>query len=58
MQDPEFYPDPLEFNGFRFAKPDDVAAVGESFKRLQSRPTKLTDVDDTFHMWGTGRMAW
>lgn len=57
MQDPEFYPDPLEFNGFRFAKPDDVAAAG-SFKRLQPKPTNLTDVDNTFHMWGTGRMAW
>uniref|UniRef100_A0A0B7KLU2 Cytochrome P450 n=2 Tax=Bionectria ochroleuca TaxID=29856 RepID=A0A0B7KLU2_BIOOC len=40
MQDPEYYPNPLRFNGFRFPN-----------------PSKLTDVGNTFHVWGTGRMA-
>lgn len=25
---------------------------------MQKKPTKLTDLDMTYHVWGTGRMAW
>jgi cytochrome P450 len=57
MQNPEFYPSPLEFNGFRFADPAILNNEGGVFKFPQTKPSKLTDVDDTFHVWGTGRMA-
>ncbi|KAI9155657.1 Ent-kaurene oxidase [Paramyrothecium foliicola] len=57
MQNPEFYPDPLSFNGFRFASPDVVDNSTGKFKLIQPKPSKLTDVDETFHVWGTGRMA-
>ncbi|KAH7310888.1 cytochrome P450 [Stachybotrys elegans] len=57
MQSPEFYPSPLEFNGFRFADPSLLEDEKTSFKVLQPKPSKLTDCDNTFHVWGTGRMA-
>ena len=58
MQDPKFYPDPLAFNGFRFASRDVLDDAEGNFKFMQPNPSKLTDVDDSFHVWGTGRMAW
>ncbi|CAG9998323.1 unnamed protein product [Clonostachys byssicola] len=57
MQNPEFYPSPLEFNGFRFADPNILGDAGDAFKYKQPKPSKLTDCDNTFHVWGTGRMA-
>jgi cytochrome P450 len=58
MHDPEFYPEPLQFNGFRFADPAIVKAAGNNFKTPQPKPSKLTDCSSTYHVWGTGRMAW
>ncbi|KAI0435910.1 cytochrome P450 [Xylaria telfairii] len=56
MQDPQFYPQPLEFQGFRFVAqhqlPEDRCS-----SRGQQKPSKLTDVDGSWHVWGTGRMA-
>jgi cytochrome P450 len=57
MHDPEFYPEPLQFNGFRFADPAIVKAAGDNFKTPQPKPSKLTDCSSTYHVWGTGRMA-
>ena len=53
----EFYPEPLEFNGFRFVDPAIVPGQLRSHIS-QKRPSKLVDVDESFLMWGTGRMAW
>jgi cytochrome P450 len=58
MTDPATYPSPEEFNGFRFADPTIVEELTTGFKTPQEKPTKLTDVGSTFHVWGTGRMAW
>lgn len=60
MQSAEFYPEPLQFNGFRFARPEDLpgAVPDPNFNFLQPKPSKLTDVDPSWHVWGTGRMAW
>ena len=58
MQDPKYYPSPLDFNGFRFASHDSIYKLDMASKVSQPKPSKLTDVDDTFHVWGTGRMAW
>ena len=56
-QSAEHYSLPLEFNGFRFvdlrATPNERSSASH-----QPKPSKLTDVDDSFLMWGTGRMAW
>lgn len=58
MHDAEFYPEPLQFNGFRFADPAIVQAAGDHFKTPQPKPSKLTDCSSTYHVWGTGRMTW
>lgn len=58
MQNSKSYPEPLEFNGFRFVDPLHLGPKAGNFKVLQTKPSKLTDIDDTFHVWGTGRMAW
>ncbi|RYP38346.1 hypothetical protein DL767_002586 [Monosporascus sp. MG133] len=61
MQSAKYYPDPLSFNGFRFADPSDVSQCLPKQAALpglfQPKPSKLTDVDNIWHVWGTGRMA-
>ncbi|OTA76492.1 hypothetical protein M434DRAFT_38836 [Hypoxylon sp. CO27-5] len=56
MQDSQFYPEPHQFNGFRFVDPE-LASRAEDIQPLQPKPSKLTDADNTFHVWGTGRMV-
>jgi cytochrome P450 len=57
MQDPKYYPSPLQFNGFRFVEPSLLNDKDGKFEVSQPTPSKLTDVDNTYHVWGTGRMA-
>ncbi|RYP47466.1 hypothetical protein DL769_011311 [Monosporascus sp. CRB-8-3] len=59
MQSPEYYPDPLEFRGFRVAdhKALDSPVALPSLNFRQPSPSKLTDVNQSWHVWGTGRMA-
>ncbi len=60
MQNEQYYPDPLVFQGFRFAPPEalDSKNITGKFQRAQEQPSNLVDVDHTWHVWGTGRMAW
>lgn len=58
MQNPKDYPEPLAFNGFRFVDPEVLENATGEFKSLQPKPSKLVDVDNSWHVWGTGRMAW
>lgn len=61
MTNPVDYPEANTFSGFRFANRELVKSLENghgSFDILQKKPTKLTDVDMSFHVWGTGRMAW
>ena len=60
MQNPDHYPQPLEFKGFRFVDPELLNNANfPSFKFPQPQgPSKLTDVNGSWHVWGTGRMAW
>ncbi|KAL9032050.1 MAG: hypothetical protein Q9180_006732, partial [Flavoplaca navasiana] len=63
MQSPSHYPDATVFHGFRFVDPDILTgAANPAFQTiLQEYPTKFTDTngkDDTWHVWGTGRMSW
>ncbi|KAL9636718.1 MAG: hypothetical protein Q9204_002142 [Flavoplaca sp. TL-2023a] len=62
MQSPSHYPDATVFHGFRFVDPDILTgAANPGFQTiLQEYPTKFTDTngkDDTWHVWGTGRMS-
>jgi cytochrome P450 len=57
MQHEHYYPEPRLFYGFRFVDPSLLDNDGK-LKVSQPRPSKLTDVDNTWHVWGTGRMAW
>ncbi|KAF2031754.1 cytochrome P450 [Setomelanomma holmii] len=61
MTNPADYPEALQFSGFRFADPSLVRSVSDkniNFDQvMQKKPTKLTDADMTYHVWGTGRMA-
>ncbi|KAG6357424.1 hypothetical protein INS49_013301 [Diaporthe citri] len=63
---PEYYPSPNSFSGFRFVDPALLPTSGDSEKPApvssapgvqQPKPSMLTDVDHTWLMWGTGRMA-
>ena len=63
MQNPEHYPDSQTFNGFRFVEPTILAQTTRKdfAQTLQECPSKLTDTRDennSWHVWGTGRMAW
>lgn len=61
MQSAEYYPSPLEFNGFRFARPEDLALnnsrPANNFDFSQPEPSKLVEVSQAWHVWGMGRMA-
>ncbi|KAI2618907.1 cytochrome P450 [Hypoxylon sp. NC1633] len=60
MQSAENYPSPLEFNGFRFVNPEYLDAATRSHTGttfLQPSPSRLVDVSNAWHVWGTGRMA-
>lgn len=62
MQNADHYPEPLQFNGFRFADPQllhDDAANLPNFEFLQPEgPSKLTDPSSSWHVFGTGRLVW
>lgn len=59
MRDPDHYPKPLQFRGFRFVDEKVLESAGLlRFKSLQPSPSTLTDVGGSWHVWGTGRMAW
>ncbi|KAK2745535.1 hypothetical protein FQN57_003660 [Myotisia sp. PD_48] len=57
MMNPDYYPDAQEFNGFRFADPKLLSDLNQKFKSPQPEPSKLSDVNNSWHVWGTGRMA-
>lgn len=58
MQDPAHYPSPLEFNGFRFVDTELLDKATKIGSVSQPTPSKLTDANNTWHVWGTGRMVW
>lgn len=55
LHDSQLYPEPMTFHGFRFAeekKPEPF------FFSQPEGPSKLTDLSNKWHVWGTGRMTW
>ncbi|KAI3324417.1 cytochrome P450 [Xylariaceae sp. AK1471] len=57
--DPNKYPDPFTFNGFRFASPEvlEKATLMKDSTSSQAKPSELTEVSSEWQFWGTGRMA-
>lgn len=62
MHNPEYFPEPFEFNGFRFVERSLLEAMSSRNSApvppVGQRPSGLTDADNTFHVWGSGRMVW
>ncbi|KAF4631712.1 hypothetical protein G7Y89_g6427 [Cudoniella acicularis] len=58
MQSAEYYPEPMKFYGFRFV--DSTILLKSASSNLNFRQpvaSKFTDVNQAWHVWGTGRMA-
>lgn len=55
LQDDLYYPESKTFNGFRFVDP---SVLGESKSVQPEGPSKFTDVSDTWHVWGIGKLTW
>ncbi|CAI6095198.1 unnamed protein product [Clonostachys chloroleuca] len=56
----DYYPFPKSLSGFRFVDSALLAAIDEDTNppaARQAKHSKLADVDHSFLMWGTGRMA-
>ncbi|KAI1126713.1 cytochrome P450 [Nemania abortiva] len=56
---PSYYPDPMKFDGFRFADAITVekATIPRAAGPSQLKPSDLTEVSSKWQFWGTGRMA-
>ncbi|KAK3995525.1 cytochrome P450 [Cladorrhinum sp. PSN332] len=55
----EYYPQPHRFNGFRFVSKEALDGIGFSSEKLphQVKPSKLTDVEPSWLMFGIGRQS-
>ena len=63
MTNEKFYPEPNKFRPFRFVEPEQLPAdLPENSRPAQPNKASIfTDVnlaDGSWHVWGTGRMAW
>lgn len=60
LHDEKNFPEPSKFLGFRFVDQQILADLTNShYGSIESqKPSRLTDVDIHWHVWGTGRMAW
>ncbi|KAI1657940.1 cytochrome P450 [Daldinia decipiens] len=54
LQDASKYPQPEVFDGFRFASPK---LTGREHSRQPEGPSNFTDVSETWHVWGTGKLT-
>jgi hypothetical protein len=55
LHDPTKYPQPDLFDGFRFADP---GLLGRDSSIQPEGPTKFTDINEKWHVWGTGKLTW
>ncbi len=62
MQNPTFYPSPQQFSGFRFAPQEALDKLGAADvigdSPRQPQPSKFTDIDPNWHVFGAGRINW
>ncbi|KAK4656889.1 hypothetical protein QC762_0040220 [Podospora pseudocomata] len=57
---PEYYPNPEQFSGFRFAPPEVLESLSKMDQEglaKQDTPSKLVDTDHKWLMFGTGKQA-
>lgn len=59
LHDSQLYPDPMAFHGFRFAeleekKPKEPFSISQQPKGS----SKLSDVSNKWHVWGSGKITW
>ena len=64
---PEYYPQPGQFNGFRFVSKEVLDSINCSHdskntavlqsEAQQAKPSKLTDIDPTWLMFGIGKQS-
>lgn len=61
MQNPAFYPAPQQFSGFRFAPQEALDKLGPTSLAdapRQRAPSKMTDIDENWHVFGAGKISW
>ncbi|KAI1775359.1 cytochrome P450 [Hypoxylon cercidicola] len=57
MQSEALYPSAQQFSGFRFVSPAYLEEAQVPAGPAQPSPSKLVEVGNAWHVWGTGRMA-
>lgn len=57
LRDPSMYPQPDVFDGFRFVDQEILERLGKTSIQPEG-PSKFTDVSETWHVWGTGKLTW
>lgn len=55
LRDASKYPQPEVFDAFRFVDP---TKLGRDHSVQPEGPSKFTDVSETWHVWGTGKLTW
>lgn len=59
LHDNQLYPDPMAFHGFRFAEEEKMMPEPPfSFSQQPEGSSKLTDVSNKWHVWGSGKITW
>ncbi|ROT37819.1 cytochrome P450 [Sodiomyces alkalinus F11] len=56
LRDASMYPQPDVFDGFRFVDPKILRGLGQKSTQPEG-PSKFTDVSETWHVWGTGKLT-
>jgi cytochrome P450 len=57
LQDEQFYPNATTFQGFRFVNPASTDQKLSPSPQPEG-PSQFTDVSNSWHVWGTGKMTW
>jgi hypothetical protein len=57
LSDANFFPDPSNFNGFRFVSPEKMPDQLQTASQPEG-PSKLTDISPHYHNWGIGQIVW
>lgn len=55
LRDATKYPQPDMFDAFRFADP---SLLGRDSSLQPEGSTKFTDINEKWHVWGTGKLTW
>lgn len=58
LNDAAIYPNPAEFDGYRFMPTSTRNVIEDGNSRLPSSGKRLTDVTESYLVWGYGSQAW